>query len=191
MKLHNFILLGLVILTALIPTSAQTWGVIGLSGSGSGSVACSGTGDLGTTSTGGSQGSSEYAVGQYTASCDICATKGHSVLTRGGAGQEAKMLIVSDNEGVPDTVLACSAAVALPSSQSNVEFTFSTSYQITNGTTYWLIMITSAPGTNMVYQYAAGSVPRYTLTSFDFTNCTITPNASSTTRDITMWVSDD
>jgi len=31
MRLHNIILIGLVLLTALIPTSAQTWGVVGLS----------------------------------------------------------------------------------------------------------------------------------------------------------------
>lgn len=40
-NIKNLILLGLVILTALIPTSAQTWGVIGLSGTGAGGAGSS------------------------------------------------------------------------------------------------------------------------------------------------------
>ena len=154
---------------------------------------CTGTGDLGYTSEGASAGSSQSGVSKWVAGADICVDVGFAWMVRGEADQVAKMVIMSDNAGTPETVLACSGAVAMPTSKTLMEFTFASPFQIESGTTYWVGYAATRVSTSPSLYYDAGTTPRYSLTITDISgsNCNVSANTSGTARDYSIWVSDN
>jgi len=149
---------------------------------------CSGSGDLGLTTIGGSSMSSGQSnVIKWTASGDICAE--YIYIYGNFGGENIRLALYDDVAGEPTNVLASyTAAGAATSWQGGA---LSESVQISNGSTYWIYMMADGSST---YYYDTGSNGDRYRRADTYGDGTPEPygiaTATSSDRQITAYVSD-
>lgn len=185
MKKLLFFLLFPVMLNAAGTSSSG----VSISGGVAAPAGCSGAGDLGYTTDAAGEVNNNNLVNQYTAGSNICVNYGHAYLY---GSVNVKMIIMSDSgSDTPGSVLACSESVLLTNEYVLRNFTFTTPYQITSGTKYWIGFINDS-GLIYVHITDAGSgVARYHLTLGNYSTCAVSNEASMSDRRMSLWVSDD
>lgn len=153
---------------------------------------CAGSGDLGITGKGATEATSHGGnLYQFTASGNICVNYGYIWARSGYAGsRDIKMFLFDDVSGEPENQLACSDSGLVVTDTSWVQCQFSSPYQITSGTTYWIGWAAATEGT-IVWYYDAGSTNRWTVTKTNWAGCVFDENASTTDRNTSIYVSDD
>lgn len=170
-KLKHLVIIGLLFGAALIPTSAQTWGVIGLSGTGGGEGCTAGAGHLivgNDAATGGLVAETGNIIaGMWIAdhTCDV-----DRIVIRlkdtNGAGTHIRAAIYADSVGdgsgnMTGAPLASSAegtTSLADGNPENITVSLDKSVSIVQGTGYWIAIAT---GTTSPEFYVLVSGPNY------------------------------
>lgn len=101
--------------------------------------------DTSTTVVGPSS-ANKTAVSKHTPSSTGNVQTGHARMVATGSGKQARFVIYADNADAPGALLAISDIASVPTSIAQVDFTFSTPFEVQSGTPYWIGYVWSDVG---------------------------------------------
>ena len=152
---------------------------------------CSGTGDFGITSEGAFSGSTELGGNRFTATADICASKGY-IYINATTSQHLKIVIWANDSGSPGDLLAYTDEITGTGSLEWLSADFTTSFQIEDDSTYWIGWVADFA---LPYQYATSGTAEARVYNDAYSSYPTIPDpcvaSSGSLRHLSIYVSDN